>query len=210
MKGCEECEEEDCPRGITHSGVLMFLKPKSQAAPIVLLIISGLWMALLVIPLLYSLVFPHPYLREAIQAFEGRPVSRPELAKLGGEINESFGKLEHAIQLGAYYHGSAEYKAEQLHKTKDVEYTYLVKFKKRPHFSIMAIEVTETDDSPPNLSSWVGSIGGMVQAYLPPVLLLAFSVFWFRRSRTRSRGQHYRSDPVADSSRVPPVSPSSN
>ena len=163
----------------------MFLKLKSEVAPIALLIISGLWTALFVVPLLYSLAFPHPYLRETIEAFEGRPVSRPELAKLGQEVTKSFGRLQHAIRLAVYYHGSVEYESGEVHKTKDVEYTYFVQFEKRTHFAIMTIAVSETDGSSPKLNSWEGSIRAIILAYLPPVLLLAFSIFWFRRSRTR-------------------------
>jgi hypothetical protein len=107
----------------------MFFRLKNQAVPVALMIISSLWLALLVIPLFYSLLFPHPYLHEAIEALEGRPVSRPELAKLGQEVTDNFGTLQHAIRLGAHYHGSAEYKAGQLHKTKEVQYAYLVKEK---------------------------------------------------------------------------------
>lgn len=179
----------------------MFLRVKSQTAPIALLIISSLWVALLVGALLYSLIFPHPYLREAIEAFEGRPVSRPELAKLGREVTESFGTLQDAIRLAAYYSGSVEYKSGQVHKRKEVEYTYLVRFEKGRHFRIWIVGVSEIDDAAPKLNAWAGSMSGIIQLYLPPVLLLALSAYWFRRSRTRLRGesQPCASAPQADS-----------
>jgi hypothetical protein len=175
----------------------MFVRLKGRVVPAVLLIISSLWTAAFIIPLSYSLIFPNPFLREAMQAFEGRPVSRPELAEIGREFNPTFGRLQHAIRLAAYYHGSVEYKAGQLHKTKDVQYTYLVKFEKRPHFAIWAVQVTETDSSPPTLNTWGGSIVGVVQMYLPPVLMLAVSAYWFRRSRTRFPEQSQRVDSAA-------------
>jgi hypothetical protein len=180
--------------------MLMFLRLKSRAVPIALLMISSLWMAALLIPLLYSFIFPHPYLREAMRAFEGRPVSHPELAKLGRDIAESFGTLQHAIRLAAYYHGSVEYKSGETHKTTDVEYTYLVRFEKRQHYALMTIGVTEIDDSAPKLNTWLGTMSGLIRVYLSPVLLLAFSVYWFRRSRRRAESQPYRVVPLADSS----------
>jgi len=144
----------------------IFLRLTSKAAPIALLVISSLWTALFVIPFLYSLIFPHLYLREAIEVFEGQPVSHPELAKLGREVTESFGPLKHAIRLAAYYSASVEYKSQQMHKTKEVQYTYLVRFEKRPHFAIMGIGVSETDGAAPTLDTWPGSMGAIMRMYL--------------------------------------------
>lgn len=164
----------------------MFIRLKGRAVPLVLLVVSSLWAAALVFPLVYSLLLPNADIRHIIRAFEGRETLRKELAPLA-TVTNSVGRLKHAIQIGAYWGASAEYKHGESHTTKTTELSYLAWFEKRPKPMIFIVTRTEVDGATVRFNTDEGSLLGMLRVYLVPVAILALSLYWFLRTRSRGR-----------------------
>ena len=161
----------------------MFLKLGSRAFPVLLIVFSGLWMAATIFPLVYSLLFPTPDIQHIVGALKGRETLREELAPLVRGTIDTSGHLRRAIQVGAYWHASAEYKFKESHTTKELELSYLAWFEKRSKPTILIITRTELDSSLVRFDIDEGRPIGTVRAYLLPLVVLAFSVYWFHRSR---------------------------
>jgi hypothetical protein len=81
----------------------MFARWSSRAAPILFLVLSGLWVAATIFPLFYSLLFPNADLKHIVGALEGREYLSGDLAPLAERITNSVGRLKRARQVAAYW-----------------------------------------------------------------------------------------------------------
>jgi hypothetical protein len=160
----------------------MFSKLSGRVAPIILLVGSGLWMAAVVVPLIYSLLFPQADTQQIVRALEGKATLPHELMPLG-EITNSLGQLKWSVQVAAYWEGSAEYRAGKLRTTKIVELSYLAQFDKRRKPTILILTRTQFDDSQIRFDLNEGSPWGTVRSYFIPAAALAFSIYWFAQRR---------------------------
>jgi hypothetical protein len=156
----------------------------------VLLVLSSLWTVATLSPLFYSLLFPNQDIQHIVRALEGRETLREELTPLVRGTIDTSGHLKRAIQVGAYFYASAEQKLRESHTTKEVEIAYLAWFEKRSKPTILVITRTEIDGSLLRFHTYEGRPIGTIRAYLLPVLVLAFSVYWFRR-----RDSFFREEP---------------
>ena len=171
----------------------MFLRVKGRAAPRALLVISSVWMAVVVSPLFYSLLFPNADIRHIVRALEGRETLRSDLAPLA-EATNSVGRLKRAIQVAAYFGASAEYKHGESHTTRTTQLSYLTWFEKRSKPTILVVSRTETDGSRLHFDIHEGSPLDMLRVYLVPAALLAVSVYWFHRKRLADRPPLHATD----------------
>ncbi len=170
----------------------MFLKLRSQALPIALLVLSGIWMAANICPLFYSLLFPTEDIQRIVQALEGRETLPRELAPVVQETMTTSGPLQRAIQVSAFVRSTSEYKLSESHTTKVTALSYLAWFEKRPKSTILVIIRTETDGSQIRFDIKEGRPLVTLYLYLLPVLPFAFAVYWFRRNaRSPEKKQHH-------------------
>jgi hypothetical protein len=161
-------------------------------------VLSSLWVAAVFCPLLYSLLFPTQDIQHLVAAFEGRETPREEFASFVRAAIETSGHAKRVIQVGAYWQRSAEYKSKELHTTRETELSYLAWFEKRSKPTILIITRTQIDES--SLLRFdvnEGSPIATVRAYLPPLLALAFSVYWFRSRRRVVQTQSVEAVPSA-------------
>ncbi len=163
-------------------GEKMFIKLSSRTAPILLLILSALWMAWGVFPLFYSLLFPNADIKHIVRALEGSETLSGDVGRLVEQITSSVGQLKRAIQITAY--SSVEYKLVEPRTTKTTQVSYLAWFKKQSKPMIFVVTRTEVDGSSVRIRTDEGSLFGVLEVYLPPALLVALSLYWFRRRRS--------------------------
>lgn len=162
----------------------MFLKLSSRVAPAVLLVLSSIWMAAAIFLLLYSLLFPNADIMHFVEALKGRETPRADMGRLVYQTGSVVGLLRHAMPVGAYWGGSAEFKIGETHTTKTIEIYYLAWFDKRSHPTILTVTRTEEDRSSVSLYIHEGTLFGAVRLYLIPASLLALSIYWFKRKRS--------------------------
>jgi len=162
----------------------MFLRPKDRAVPLVLLVISSVWMAALVFPLFYSLCFPNADIRHIVRAFEGKETLQKDLAPLR-EATLSVGRLKRAIQVAAYLGASAGYEHGESHTAKTTELSYLAWFERRSKATILVVSRTETEGSGVHFDIREGNPFDMLRLYVLPASVLAGSIYWYRRQRSK-------------------------
>lgn len=162
----------------------MFIRVKGRAVPLILLVVSSLWMAATVFPLFCSLLFPNTDIRHIVRAFEGKETLRADLAPLA-EATNSVGRLKHAIQVAAYLGASAEYTHGESHTTKTTQLSYIAWFEKRSKPTILVVSRTQTDGSRVHFD--VNEEGPLdtLRFYLVPGAVFAVSIYWFRRRRAK-------------------------
>jgi hypothetical protein len=163
----------------------MFLRLSSRAAPILLLVLSTLWMAWTVFPLFYSLLFPNADIQHIVRALEDREALRGDLAPLTEQVTSSVGRLKRAVQIAAYWGTSAEYKVGQSHTAKTTELSYLAWFEKRSKPTILVVTRTEVDGSRIRFDINEGGPFGMLRFYLVPAVVLGLSIWWSVRKRSQ-------------------------
>ena len=163
----------------------MFLRVKGRVVPLALLVISCLWMAAAVSSLFYSLLFPNADIRHIVRALEGRETLRSDLAPLA-EATNSVGRLKRAIQVAAYVGASVDYKYGESHTTKTTQLSYLAWFEKRSKPTILVVSRTETDGSQLHFDISEDNPFDTVRFYFVPAAVLAVSIYWFRRKRSKS------------------------
>lgn len=154
----------------------------SRAAPVVLLVLSALWMAATVFPFFYCLLFPNADIEHLVGGLEGRETLSGDMARIVQQVTGSVGQLKRAIPIAAYF--SAEYKVRTPHATKTTEVSYLAWFKKRSRPTILVVTRTEVEGSWVRVDTDEGSLFGAVRSYLLPVSFMGVSVYWFKRRRT--------------------------
>jgi hypothetical protein len=170
----------------------MFWRLSYRAAPILFLVLSTLWTVGTYSPFFYSLAFPNQEIQRLVGALESRESPRPELSVLAQNVFTSSGKLKRAIRVAAYYGASAEYKVKQSHTSKQTEFAYLAWFERRSNPTILVVNLTEIDGTILKFSIREGDPIALARILLLPVIALAFSLYWFRRS-----SKHHRKEPAA-------------
>jgi hypothetical protein len=172
----------------------MFLKLSGRAVPLVLLSVFSLWMAAFILPLFYSLLFPNADMQHIVRAFEGKETLRADLAPLA-KATDSVGQLKRAIQVGAYWGASAEYKHGESHTTKTKQVSYLAWFEKRSSRpTVLILTRAETDGSDVRFYVNEGNPLGTLRVYLVPAVVFACSLYWFAKRRPVSEA----GQPVSD------------
>ena len=161
-----------------------FLRFSNKAFPAIFLIFSGLWMAAMFFLLFYALWFPNDDIRHVVLALEGRETLSRDVEPLVEQLTSSIGRLKRAIPVGAYLGASAEYEMGESHTTKTIEVYYLAWFEKRSKPMIFAVARTELDGSGLRFHTDEGTFFGVTRSYLLPAVVLALSVWWFRRTRS--------------------------
>lgn len=167
----------------------MFLKLSSRAAPILVLVLSAIWTAGVYFPFFYSIVFPNQKIQHLVGALEGRGASHQEISSLVQGIVNSSGHLKHAIRVAAYYEASAEYKSGQSYTSTQTEFAYVAWFEKQAKPIVLVISVTETDKTTFRFDIRESSAQALIRILLLPLIALAFSTYWFRRSAQGLPGQ---------------------
>lgn len=160
----------------------MFIKLGNRAAPVILLVLSSLWMAATVFPFFYSLLFPNADIQHVVGGLEGKETLSGDMARLVQQVTGSVGQLKRAIPIAAYF--SAEYKMRTPHTTKTTEVSYLAWFKKRSRPTILVVTRTEVESSWVRVNTDEGTLFGAARLYLLPVSFMGFWVYWFRRKRS--------------------------
>lgn len=128
-------------------------------------------------------LFPNADIRHIVEALKGRETLQGDAARLVEQVSP-VGRLKHAIPVGAYWGGSAEFKIGESHTTKLIEIYYLAWFEKRSEPTILIMRRIEEDHS--SLSFYIreGTLFGASRMYLIPAFLLALSIYWFKRKRS--------------------------
>lgn len=160
----------------------MFIKLGSRAAPVILLVLSSLWMAWTVFPLFYSLLFPNADIKHIVRALEGSETLSGDAGRLVEQITSSVGQLKRAIQITAY--SSVEYKIVEPRTTKTTQVSYLAWFKNQSKPMLFVVTRTEVDGSSVRVRTDEGSLFDTLSVYLLPASVMALSVYWFRRRRS--------------------------
>jgi len=168
----------------------MFLMLRSRALPIVLLVFSSLWMAATVLPLFYSLLFPNHDIQRIVRALEGRETLPESWAPLAEQIVNQAGHLRRAIQVSVYWQVEANYNIKKSHKTRKTQISYLAWFERRTKPALLIITRREVDGSELYFDIDEGEPLSLIRFYLLPLLVLAFSVYWFRRKPSLPHEEH--------------------
>jgi hypothetical protein len=133
---------------------------------------------------------PDQDIRRIVRALEGRETLPEALAPLAEQIVNTAGHLKRAIQVSVYWHVEADYNIKKSHKTKETQISYLAWFEKRAKPTILIVTRTEVDGSELHFDIDEGEPIGTLRFYLLPLLLLAFSIYWFRRRPSLPREEH--------------------
>jgi len=168
----------------------MFLKLRSRALPIVLLVFSSLWTAGAVLPLFYSLLVPDRDIQRIVRALEGRETLPEALAPLAQQVVDTAGHVKRAIQVGVYWHVEADYNIKKSHKTKKTQISYLAWFERRAEPTILIVTRREVDGAELYFNIDEGEPNYLLRFYLLPLSVLAFSIYWFRRRSSAPRDEH--------------------
>ena len=159
----------------------MLIRLKSSAAPVLLMVVSSIWLFATIFPLLYSLVVPSPDITHIIRAFEGREALRADLAPLAEVISQT-GRLRQAVPVAAYFEASAEYKAGESHTAKTTEVSYIAWFERRSKPTIFVISRTD-DGSSLRFHAYESTFFGTLRNYFFPAAAVAFSFCWLKKKR---------------------------
>jgi uncharacterized protein (DUF952 family) len=161
----------------------MFAKLRSRGVACVLLVLSIVWTAVAICPLLYSLLFPTQDIQRIVRALEGSETLGEDLAPLTQQVTNSAGRLRRAIQVGAFWRISGDYNIKTSHSSKSAQLSYLAWFEKRSNPIILIVTRTDVDGSRLRYEINEGDPLRTLRFYLLPVAALVFSVFWFRSRR---------------------------
>jgi hypothetical protein len=165
----------------------MHIRPLSgQFAPLVLLVVSGVWMAVTIVPVFYSGLLPKADFERIVRGLEDKEAMPGDLAALA-RATDSAGRLKRAILVGAYWGASAERAAGESHTTKTTELSYLAWFENRPKPTILILGRTEIDGSLLRYTLNEGSPLSTLRVYLVPSIASVFSMCWFVRRRSRKQ-----------------------
>lgn len=165
----------------------MLPRIKLQTFWIILLILSGLWVADVFGPLVYSEVSPTKDISAIVRALQGRGAPPGETGPLVRQILEQGGPLGKVIHVGHFVRGSAVLQGEDgsSHTGTIVSDTYLAWFGKFPKPILMNVKRLSQDgalqryeiDSTTSLSS-------LAWAYLVPLVALAASIYLVRKRKS--------------------------
>jgi hypothetical protein len=155
----------------------VFFKLRLRTFWIVLLVLSGLWVADVFGPIIYSVLFPKPDFQDIVHALEGRGTPPPQVsASVQGTIS-NVGPMERAIQIGYFTRVTATFQLNASHTTRKTQVSYLAWFQKLPKPTIIVINRYQTDGGLENYEMGEGEIGGIARSLGIPLLALTFSIF---------------------------------
>ena len=143
----------------------------------VLLVLSGLWVADVFAPIIYSVLSPAPDLQDIIHALEGRGTPPSQVSSAVQETLASAGTLKRAIQVSYYSGVTATYQLNASHTTRRTQVAYLAWFQKLSKPTILIVNRVRTDGGPENYGIGEGEVGGIARGLGLPLLALAFSIF---------------------------------
>lgn len=155
----------------------MFFKLRLRTFWIVLLVLSGLWVADVYGSIFYSVLSPKPDFQDIVHALEGRGTPPPQVsAAVQGTIS-NVGPMERAIQIGYFTRVTATFQLNASHTTRKTQVSYLAWFPKLPKPTILIINRYATDGGSQNYEIGEGEIGNIAFGLGFPLLALAFSSF---------------------------------
>ena len=169
----------------------MFVKRLSlRAFWIGLLVVSGLWSGLVFVPVGYSLVSPTSEFQELLRALEMRGPVPAALAEALPPFMAKAGTLRRALQISYYTKATAILHLGDSHTERTTQEMYLSWFDKVPRSQILLIQIAYRDGAPQNYSIQLQNksdvLPSLMRAFIPPLLLLAFSIYVvFRKKPSR-------------------------
>lgn len=170
----------------------MLPKLPSKAAPLLLLVLTGIWSAAVFLPLIYSLLFPNLVIVGAIRTLKNGSVVPKDAPEAVRDVVRSYGRLQHAIRVSAHYQASAEYKFGASHSSKETQYAYVALFERNSTPILLVVNLTDADEANPQLVVGESSFTLLIVNYSIPLAMLLAAILWFRR--TRGTGEwHIRS-----------------
>ena len=166
---------------------MLVLKSGRPTYGIVLLVLSSLYMAVIFLPLLYSVVFPNEGILGVVSALEGRttpsmeaePLVQHTIATVG--LMRSATKVAHGFGSTTAIHYAAPRSTETV---KTSEATYLVRFEKHPEPMLVNITCYERDDGQRTYSISEASAGAVIRGYSIPLCLFGLSLFLARKRKS--------------------------
>lgn len=159
----------------------MFFKLRLRTFWIVLLVLSGVWVADVFGPLIYSVLSPKADLQDIVHALEGHGAPPPQVSAAVQGTIASAGTLQRAIQLGYYSGVTATFQLNASHTTRKTQVSYLAWFQKLPKPTILIINRYQTDGGSQNYEIGEGDIGSFARVLGFPLLALAFLIFVVRK-----------------------------
>jgi hypothetical protein len=162
----------------------MFFNLRLRTFWILLLVLSGIWVADVFGPLAYSFLTPKPDFQDIVHALEGRGTPPPQASVSVQETMASAGPLQRTIQIGYFAKITRTFQLNASHTTRKTQVAYVAWFKSLPQPIILIISRNQTDGRLQDYEIGEGEVGSMARGLGLPLLALGFSTFvvWKRDS----------------------------
>lgn len=162
----------------------MTQKRINRILPTALGVISAIWIALLICPLLYSVIFPASDTRQLIRELEGHGAVPSQLDPLV----QHAGLVKRAIPVKKYWHFSGDYSIGHSHATMDTQLSYIACFQKLPKAALLVITRTEAgSETHLRITVDTQSPFSVLWIYYVPFALLASSLLWLWNSHRSAK-----------------------
>lgn len=153
---------------------------------IVLLSLSSLYLCAILLPLLYSVVFPNQDLQRFVFALEERATPSPDSETVVRQAIEGVGPLRRAIKVAYYSQVSAKFHYGASGRTERIrvsQATYVAWFEKHPPAVLVAMTCYEYGEGQKTYRITEASSASLVRGYALPVGLFGLSLFLARRRK---------------------------
>jgi len=163
----------------------MLPKLRLQTFWIILLVLSILWVAAILGPLLFSVLSPTEDLSAIVQALQGRAAPPSKADTIVQQVLELGGPLGRAIHVGHYAGGSVVLQNGASHTMTKVEDTYVAWFRKIPKPILLIVRRYTEDGALKRYEiESADSVSPLARAYAFPVVALAVSIYLVRKRRS--------------------------
>jgi hypothetical protein len=159
----------------------VFFKIRLRTFWILLLVLSGLWVADVFGPVIYSFLSPKPDFQDIVHALEGSGTPPPQASAAVQGTMASDGPLQRAIQISYYAKVTATFQFNASHTTRKTQVAYLAWFQRFPKPTILIINRNQTDGGLQDYEIGEGEIGNIAWGLGLPLLAFAFAIFAVRK-----------------------------
>lgn len=145
-----------------------------------LLVLSSLWVAATLLPVLYSVLFPPRDIQVIVRALEGKgsPPPGPGTTVVTETMAEA-GPLRRALQVGYHTEVSATFRLNNSHTSETTQVSYVAWFQKIPKPILLLVERTEMDGVLQGYRINQGAPMSLVGSLAFPLVVFAFSLVLF-------------------------------
>jgi len=149
----------------------------------VLLAISAVWMVGMVVPVLYSILFPRGDFKRIVQGLEVNGSSSLGVDAAIQTTIVNAGRLQRAVQISSYTGVTVTFQFGERHMAEKVQAGYLAWFENRHRPLFLLIQQTQIDDSMKPYEIDEGDFTGIIRIFGFALLMFIVSFYMLTKKK---------------------------